>query len=126
MPNRGYTVATLFTMGYLVIDYGQFRFLFPELNKVQKQFLWHHIIAFTGFGACLVSGFGLPGMASATLLCELSTIFLNIKETFAKENRGSALAIANNLAFFLSYTVFRMFLFPFMIYQVYFDITATW
>lgn len=61
-----------------------------------------------------------------SLLCETSSIFLNYKDMFSKESRDSALAEINQLTFFVTYNIFRMALFPYLIYHLVYDTKEAW
>ena len=117
----------MIAMSYLVVDYVTMKTFVKDLSKTQQQFLWHHIIAFTGFGANVLAGFGFPAAGNVTLFCEISGFFLNYKEIIEKkEGKNSTLAQINQICFFITYTVFRMFLFPILVYRLYIDVVQFW
>lgn len=65
----------------------------------------------------LAAGYGFPGLANASLLCEFSNIFLCFKDMFTKETRNTFWGIMAQLGFFLTFTIFRFILFPFLAYR---------
>jgi hypothetical protein len=44
--------------------------------------LIHHFLAIVGFSSSLFVGYGLPGVCCASLMCEISGVFLNYKDLF--------------------------------------------
>lgn len=115
-----------FTDGFLVFDWFVLQFLFVTRSKVNDQMIIHHFMAVGGFTATIFAGFSLPGVSVASLLCETSSVFLNYKDMFSKETRNSALAEINQLAFFFTYNIFRMVLFPVCIYHCSYDAYHAW
>lgn len=56
----------------------------------------------------------MPQLTHVAMTCELSQIFLNIRNVMGKESTG-LIPLVNNLLFFVTYTVFRIILFPWLI-----------
>ena len=83
-------------------------------------------MAIGGYCAAFIPGFGLAGCSNASLLCELSSLFLNYKDMFTAKTKDSCLAEVNQICFFLSYTACRMVLFPYIIIVIYKEIVAVW
>ena len=69
----------------------------------------------TLFISCLFTGYYNPGSATCCLLCEISNIFLNFRDLFTKETRNNLVGKINEILFLITYTVFRVFLFPYLI-----------
>ena len=113
--------AIAFTNGFLVFDWFVLQFLFVKRSKVNDQMIIHHYMAVGGFTMSMFGGFSLAGQSVASLMCETSSVFLNYKDMFSTESRDSALAELNQITFFVTYNVFRMALFPFLIYHVAYD-----
>jgi hypothetical protein len=65
----------------------------------------------------LCGGYGTPGAACAILHGEISSVFLAYKDMFTKETRNSTLGQLNQLAFFITFTIFRASFFPFLVYK---------
>lgn len=61
-----------------------------------------------------------------TLLCEVSGFCLNYRDFLEKDGKDNIYAQVNQLCFFLAYTVFRMFLFPILVYRLYLDVVMFW
>lgn len=104
-------------MAYMTVDYAILKLWIDKPSVLQQQTILHHIMAISGFGFSLIAGFGMPGVSNASLLCEFSNVFLSLKEMFTKDTRNSFWGVIVQLSFFLSYTVFRFALFPFLAYR---------
>lgn len=77
----------------------------------------HHIMATSGYTLSLFAGYGYPGISNASLVCEYSSVFLNYKDMFTKESRNSMIGQINQFCFFLGFTIFRVLLFPVLVYR---------
>jgi len=107
----------MITDAFLTVDMLFLKLWLHERTSLTVQTEIHHYIAFCGFTGSLVAGFGMGGSAITALLCEVSNIFLLSKDMFfTKETRNSCLAQLNQIAFFISYSVLRIYLFPVCIY----------
>lgn len=113
--NKGYGMSGAFAIGYCISGLIILHFGFEKKTKLTKQMEWHHLILISGFVAGLIAGYGYPGNMCCVMLSEISSIFLNIKEMFPKDCRTTCLGQTNQLAFFLTFTVFRMITFPFLV-----------
>jgi hypothetical protein len=49
-------------------------------------------MAASGFTFSLFSGYSLAGISTCSLICEISSLFLNYKDMFSKENKNSPLS----------------------------------
>lgn len=74
-------------------------------------------MAITGYSGAILAGYGFTGISNASLICEISNIFLNYKDMFTKDTRNSCLGILNQICFFISFTIFRFILFPVYVYR---------
>lgn len=113
--NKGYGMIGSFTIGYCISGFVILRYKFEKKTKLTKQMEWHHIILISGFVAGIIAGYGYPGNMCCVLLAEISSIFLNIKEMFSKDCRTTCPGQTNQIAFFLTFTVFRIITFPFLV-----------
>ena len=93
--DQNFAYAIMITNGFLTMDYVVTKYWILDRNKLSKQTEIHHIMAFSGFTISLFSGYGLPGVSTCSLLCEISAIFLNYREMFGKENMNSPLNQVN-------------------------------
>ena len=80
------------------------------------QTLIHHIIGTSGMLIGVLAGYGTAGIANLTVLSEMSTIFLNYRSMYTKEQLSDLVPQINQITFFVLYTVFRMILYPYGIY----------
>lgn len=74
-------------------------------------------MAIAGFSMAIFGGYGMPGIASASLICEFSSIFLSYKDMYTKDTRNSFSGIVVQVMFFITYTIFRFIWFPFLAYR---------
>ena len=96
-------------------------------DKMVRQTIYHHVIGLVAILFSIYGGYALPGISCLAMTSELSTIFLNIREMFPRESRGkSKLYNFNFVIFILSFTVFRIMLFPTCIYLAIKDIGLVW
>ena len=87
----------------------------PNFLTIQMQY--HHVAAILGYSGSLIAGYGFPHIAVASLLCEVSSIFLDYKDMFSADTRASGLSQLNQLAFLVTYFFVRILLFPILVYQ---------
>ena len=74
----------------------------------------------------LSCGFGAPGIGNLTLCCEISTIFLNYRSMFTKDQLSEFLPMVNQVIFFIFYTIFRVCLFPYGTYKMLMNMYYAW
>ena len=60
----------------------------------------------------MFSGYGVTHTNNAALLTEVSTLFLNYRSMYPKDRITETIPQINQLLFFITYTVFRVFFFP--------------
>lgn len=113
--NKGYGIVLAITNGYLTFGFYILRNWIEKKTKLNVQSEIHHVVAFTGFVGCIISGYSFPGNACFTLTCEVSSIFLNFKDMFSKESRMSLIGQINQLMFLITFTIFRMIPFPYLV-----------
>ena len=109
----------MITDGFLTMDYVVLKFLLLDRNKLTKQTEIHHFMASSGFTIALFSGYAIAGISTCSLICEISSLFLNYKDMFSKENKNSPLSQLNQLCFFITFTAFRILLFPYLSYCIF-------
>ena len=88
--------------------------------------MWHHIIGLSGFFCCMYAGYGLPSVGNAALLCEISTLFLNYRSMYSKEELNSTMPMINQILFFITFTVIRVFIFPFFAFMLFINAYMAW
>ena len=79
--------------------------------------VWHHFCGILAMLSALLVGYSIPGAISTSMLAEISGIFMNYRNMTSPDNVNSALYFYNQLAFFLTFTIFRMILFPVLVYK---------
>lgn len=116
----------MITTGYLSYDFFVQKYLVKDFSPLGKQILMHHIMGPVGFMIGLNAGYGTAGVAMCSLLVEVSTIFLNYKAILRKRENDAPLGVVNQLCFFTTYTIFRMILYPYMIYNMFLSAYWAW
>ena len=71
-----------------------------------------------GYFLTRYGGHAMPIIAQVTFLCEISMIHYNIRTLLGKDAPG-LLALLNSIMFFVTYTIFRMIMWPFFMYALY-------
>lgn len=115
--NKGYTYNVLISIAYMTIDYIVLNNWIEQKTILDKQTMTHHLMAISGFGMSLIAGYGMPGISNASLLCEFSSIFMCFKDMFTRDTRNSFWGIIVQICFFMTFTVFRFIMFPFLAYR---------
>lgn len=115
-----------FSLGYFTFDLFTILFLYEDRTATQTQYLFHHAIALAGLGGGYVSGYGQLNLGSLIMLIEISTVFLNLRDIFPKEDRNCFWAQVNQYTFFVSFTIMRMIILPYTIQRNYCDIVQFW
>ena len=93
--NEGFAKVLLGTISYLTFDFVVLTFMYENKDKQEMQYWWHHVVTLTAMISSLAAGYGITNIGSISLLCEISTIFLNFRSAFSKEQQNSCLATAN-------------------------------
>lgn len=106
--NKGAIIVLMFANGFLCFDYIVCRYWILDRNSLNKQMEAHHIMAVLGYTSSFIGGFGMPMSGQASMITEVSGIFLNYKDMFSKENRNSPLGQFVQFMFFITYTFFRL------------------
>jgi hypothetical protein len=101
-------------------------FIVGGTDTLSNQTYFHHVFAIAVYISGCCSGYGIAGLANLSLTCELSTIFINYRSITKKENLSNFLPMINQVTFFLTYTVFRVFLFPWILYLMLTSIYYSW
>lgn len=84
MDKRHVYTAAL-TAGYLIYDFIIQFWYVGATDALAMQTVIHHIIGTSGLFVGVMAGYGAPGIANLSVLCEISTIFLNYRSMFSKE-----------------------------------------
>ena len=114
--NKGYAFNVLISIAFMTVELIVLQKQLKAPSTLNKQTILHHYMAIGGFGVSLFAGYGYSGLSNASLICEASSVFLYIKELYTKETRNSASSQINQALFFVSFTVLRLLLFPYLTY----------
>lgn len=90
--DTGFIYNVLISCAHMSIEYLSYKYCIEVKSTIIKQAMIHHIMACSGYVAALFAGYGMPGIANASLLCEFSSIFLCYKDMFTKEERNTQVA----------------------------------
>lgn len=118
-PNKGYAITLIFSIGFSLFDLYLMCYWIHSSTKLIKQTIFHHVCMILGILAALGAGYWTPGLAACALYSEISSVFLNMMMLIkSKEEgrRGQVLLPVVQLLFFVTYTVFRIALFPWILY----------
>jgi hypothetical protein len=83
-PYIGFSFNICINLAYLTMDTISIGCIYEERNKTLVQTLYHHAMSIAGFTSALIAGYGMPGICSCSLLCEVSSLFLNYRQYFNK------------------------------------------
>jgi hypothetical protein len=108
----------IFTAAYLTYDYVIQKYYVKGEDEVSKQMLWHHWFGILAILLGNVGGYGQTGIICLLLLVEVSTVFLNYRSMYTKDEIGQPIPQLLQLLFFIFYTIFRMMLMPYGIYLI--------
>jgi len=70
---------TMITLAYLLYDFILLMFFFKKERPITRQTLYHHVFGTFCLLCALNTGYATVGIANASLLCEISTFFLNYR-----------------------------------------------
>lgn len=125
-PEKFFVCFAMVSTAYLVHDYLVQIIVVKANDAMAKQMHLHHIMGVVGILCGCVGGYGIPGIACMTQLTELSTVLLNYRSMFRKEELGGPIPVFLQITFFLVYTVVRVFLMPFGLYVIFSNMSQTW
>ena len=110
----------MFTCGYLTYDLILLFTVYDQKDKLTTQMKWHHVVGSSGLVAAIYAGYCFPNLGNIALTCEVSTMFLNYRSMYTKEELGKPVPMVNQLVFFFTFTIFRIISFPIIIvYELY-------
>lgn len=103
--------AGMFTLGYFAYDLIIILFVVRDKSAVTQQLIIHHVVSSLTFSFSLIEGKHLVALSQSVMLCEISTLFLNIRYSMGKDAEGLFPTI-NSTCLFLSFTFTRVTYFP--------------
>lgn len=112
-----YGVNTLvFVMGYFSYDFIYQIYWTKGNDALHYQSQIHHCVVAFGLLLAFNCGYGYVLNANIAMLCEISTFFLNIRSCYKKEELNNRLPLICQVLLFISFVIFRVLLFPVMLY----------
>ena len=112
MPLEGYCCS--YYLGYFVIDFSNYIYM-QDSSPLGRQTMAHHVVVTAILVFALTGGMCMPKLAAVAMICEISQYFLNIRTIMGKQRWTGPYQFANNVAFFLAFTTFRIIFFPFLL-----------
>lgn len=110
----------MFSLGYFIFDLLMLYKTNTDMTSRQNKIVVsHHYISILGLVCSLIVGYGFPSAANFLLLCEISTIFMNYRNLYKKEELMTCMPIFFSLLLALFFTIVRIILFPIMTFYVY-------
>ena len=103
--------SIMFSQAYFLVDLFVLLFVFKSNTKLGRQSLVHHGLCILVYIICLLGGRHLPATSQSVMLCEVSNIFLCVRDFMGKKATGLASTVNIGL-FFVTFTIFRMIFFP--------------
>lgn len=100
--------------------------LCKEAQEMLGLIWFHHLSIFTGLSMTLWIGYGYVTVAFFVLTIEISSIFLNYRSVFSKDEMGKPLPMVIQVLFFITFTVARMVLIPYYLYMEFEVAYYTW
>ena len=104
--------SIMFSLAYFIIEIFELKFYFKDTTKIGLQILVHHYLCIFVFLVCLFGGRDLPAISHTVMLCEISNVFLNIRDSYLGKDASGLLATLNSATFFITFTLFRVLYFP--------------
>ena len=84
------------------------------------------MIGTTGLLCGIYTGYGVPSIALMSLICEISTIFINYRSMYTKEELNAPIPLVNQIFFLISYTIVRVMFFPILSAMLVITAYVTW
>jgi len=106
----------VFTMGYLCYDLIVQVWYCGEAQDMLGVIIFHHISIFVGLVGSMVVGYGFITVAFFVLTIEVSSIFLNYRSIYSKEELNRPHGILLQLTFVILFTLSRMLMLPYYVY----------
>ena len=102
----------MFSLAYFVIEIIELKFYYKDTSTITFQILVHHYLCIVVFLVCLFGGRDLPAISQTVMLCEISNVFLNIRESYLGKDATGIVAALNSALIFITFTLFRVLYFP--------------
>ena len=102
----------MFSLAYFIIEIIELKYYFKDTTKIGLQILVHHYLCIFVFLVCLFGGRDLPAISQTVMLCEISNVFLNIRDSILGKDATGLIATLNSAMIFITFTLFRVLYFP--------------
>jgi hypothetical protein len=66
-------------------------------------------------GCACFTGYGTTGIANLSLLCEISTVFLNYRSMVSKELQNAPIPMVNQVVFLITFILTRVIMLPYLL-----------
>ena len=102
------------TCAYLIYDFILLMLFFKKDKPLTRQTLYHHVFGITCLMCAIYTGYAMIGIANASLLCEISTFFLNYRAQYKTEELNNRVPMVNQVVFLITFIFTRIFLLPYL------------
>ena len=110
-----YSHVIVYSFAYQVYDMLIQIVLLQDFTPLGIQSYIHHIATIVCFMLALSGGMHMPQGTHLTMVCEVSQVFLNVRNAYFGKHATGTMPLINNILFVVSYTIFRMMFFPILI-----------
>mmetsp|Transcript_19237 Transcript_19237/g.29492 ORF Transcript_19237/g.29492 Transcript_19237/m.29492 type:complete len:185 (+) Transcript_19237:102-656(+) len=86
--DKRHVFANMVSLGYITYDFVIQYFFVAGTDSFAKQMIFHHLISITGIMSAQYAGYGVVAANTLTLGVEFSTVFLNYRSSYFKEELG--------------------------------------
>ena len=114
--DRQFVKNVMVTLGYLAYDFILLTFFFKKDKPITRQTLYHHVFGTICLFCAVKTGYAMVGIANASLLCEISTFFLNYRSQYKPEELNNSFPLLNQVVFLITFIFTRIFGLPYLFY----------
>jgi hypothetical protein len=107
----------MFIIAYMVFDFLVQMFIVKNNTPLGKQYYVHHVVVCFIAILALLMGMAMPKLFQLSMLCELSTLFINLRDIIGKKEWKGFLANVNAVCFIVTFTLIRVLMFTILIYS---------
>ena len=124
--DKQHVINVMFAVAYLIYDFILLMFFFKLESALIKQTLYHHVFGAICLLCALNTGYAMIGIANASLICEISTIFLNYRNQYKTEELNERVPMVNQIIFLITFIITRIFLLPYLFWLELLMIARLW
>jgi len=110
--DRNCVMTALVTCGYLTYDFLLLSLFFTKERPITYQTIGHHIVGGIVLICALNTGYSMGALATCSLVCEISSVFLNYRSIFIERKIKNTAAFVNQVFFFFSFMITRIIMLP--------------